>query len=152
MLVMSVDKSEFIVERKVEMKKVLCILFAVLLLTFSLVGCSRYSSHYDTVGHVCSNDSDSAWMSFVEFEGTEVFKLKCKSKDQAIIVYSGKLEAGSLTVYYDCGGTKTELFSLRSGEDIQSAGGYLPKDTIYIIVETSEKCSNGNLSFEVMYG
>ena len=91
-------------------------------------------------------------MSFVEFEGTEVFKLKCKSKDQAIIVYSGKLEAGSLTVYYDCGGTKTELFSLQSGEDIQSAGGYLPKDTIYIIVETSEKCSNGNLSFEVMYG
>ena len=92
------------------MKKVLCILFAVLLLTFSLVGCSRYSSHYDTVGHVCSNDSDSAWMSFVEFEGTEVFKLKCKSKDQAIIVYSGKLEAGSLTVYYDCGGTKRNCF------------------------------------------
>ena len=134
------------------MKKALCTVFAMLLLTFSLAGCNQYSSHYNAVGHVCSLDTDSAWMSFVEFEGNEVFKLKCKSKDQAEIEYSGELEAGSLTVYYDCGGTKTELFSLQSGEDIQSSGAYLPKDTIYIIVETSEKCSNGNLSFKIIYG
>ena len=124
----------------------------MLLLTFCLGGCSHYFSHYYAVGLVCSNASDSAWMSFVEFEGNKEFKLKCKSSNQAEIVYSGKIEAGSLTVYYDCGGTKAELFSLQAGEDIQSAGGYLPEDTIYIIVETSEKCRNGNLSFEVVYG
>ena len=152
MLVMGVDKSKFVFERKTEMKKVLCILFTMLLLTFSLAGCSQYVSHYNAVGLVRSKESDSAWMSFIGFEGTEVFKLKCKSEDQAEIVYSGELEEGSLTVYYDCGGTKKELFSLQSGENIQSAGGELPEDTIYIIVETSERCCNGNLSFKVIYG
>ena len=134
------------------MKKARSVLLAVLFLAVILVGCGKYSSHYFAVGHAYSNDSGSAWMSFVEFEGTEVFRLKCKSKNQAEIVYSGKLETGSLTVYCDCGGTKEELFSLQSGDDIQSAGGHLPEDTIYIVIETSEKCRNGNLRFRVVYG
>lgn len=133
------------------MKRIVLIAFAMLFLSFSLVGCGKYSSHYNTVGHVYSNDSDSAWMSFIEFEGSEVFKLKCNGYNQAIIKYSGELESGSLTVYYDCGGEKQELFSLHSGDDIQGSGGDLPEDTVYIIIETSEKCYNGSLSFDVMY-
>jgi len=91
-------------------------------------------------------------MSFFEFEGQFVFKLKCDSEKQAQIRYIGKLEEGSLTVYYDCGGSKKELFSLRSGDVIQASGGDLPKDRIYIIVETSEKCKNGEVAFELIYG
>ncbi len=134
------------------MKKTLCIVFAVFVLASCLSGCSKYPSHYKAIGHVYSNNTDSAQMSFFEFDGVEVFKLKCKSKNTATIVYSGKLETGRLTVYYDCGGTKKVLVSLQSGDNIQSSGGTLPEDTIYLIIETEEKCCNGNLSFKVMYG
>ncbi|MBO4421999.1 MAG: hypothetical protein J5879_01065 [Clostridia bacterium] len=134
------------------MKRTVLLMFALLLITVGSVGCSKYPSHYNAVGFVHSNDTGSAYMSFYEFDGNIAFKLKCKSEDQAGIKYSGKLEEGNITVYYDCGGTKEELFSIHSGEDIQSSGGYLPEDTIYIIVETSDKCRNGDLRFEVFYG
>ncbi len=131
------------------MKKIALIVFAMLFLAAGLVGCGEYSSHYHAVGHVVSAHSDSAWMSFIEFEGTEVFKLKRKSGDLTTIRYSGSLETGNLTVYYDCGGKKLELFSLSAGDEIESSGGYLPEDTVYVIVETTEKCCNGALSFEI---
>ena len=134
------------------MKKVTSLLLALLFVAFSLTGCGKYVSHYSAVGHVYSNHDESAWMSFVELEGTEVFELKCKSGETARIGYSGKLESGNLSVYYDCGGEKKELFSLHAGDDIQSAGGVLSEDTVYIIVETSEKCGNGSLDFEIIYG
>lgn len=134
------------------MKRIVLLLFALFFVVFGLIGCSKYSSHYNAVGHVYSSDSDSARTSFMEFEGTEVFKLKCKSKNIAGITYSGKLEMGSATVYCDCGGTKTELFSIHSGEEVDSCYDYLPEDTVYIIIETSEKCQNGDFTFEIFYG
>ena len=133
------------------MKRRLLLVFAMLFVAFSLTGCSKYSSHYNAVLHAHSNDSDSAWTSFLELEGTEVFKLKCESDKTARIQYSGKLETGSLTVYYDCGGTKAELFSVESGDEIKECSDELTADTVYIIIETSEKCQNGNFSFEINY-
>lgn len=132
------------------MKRIVPVVLAVLVLALGLAGCSKYVTHYSAIGHATTNDSDSASMSFMEFDGTEVFKLKC-SGDQAAIRYSGQLKTGALSVYYDCGGEKQELFSLRSGDDVHGTGGELPKNTVYIIVETSEKCTNGALSFEVAY-
>lgn len=131
------------------LKKIVISLAALLLIAAALVSCSKYSSHYKAVGFVHSNDSDSAYMSFFEFDGSIAFKLKCKSESQAEIKYSGKLEEGSITVFYDCGGTKKELFSIHSGDDIQSSKGDLPEDTIYIIVETNGKCKNGDFKFDV---
>ena len=133
------------------MKKTVLLWALIILTVISMAGCSKYISHYKAVGFVHSNDSKSAYMSFFEFEGNINFKLKCKSENQAQIKYSGKLETGSITVYYDCGGTKKELFSVCSGDDIQSSGGYLPENTVYIIVEASEKCKNGDFKFEICY-
>lgn len=133
------------------MKKVTSLLLALLFVAFSLTGCGKYVSSYSAVAFAHSNERDSAWMSFLSFNGSQVFKLKCESDNEAAIQYSGKLESGSLSVYYDCGGEKKELFSLQAGDDILSTGGELPEDTVYIIVETSEKCGNGSLSFEIVY-
>ncbi|MBQ0010096.1 MAG: hypothetical protein KBS76_03220 [Ruminococcus sp.] len=133
------------------MKRTVLLLFTMLFLIFSLAGCSKYSSHYHAVAHVHSNSPDSAMVSFYEFDGTEVFKLKCESGKTARIQYSGKLETGSLTVYYDCKGVKTELFSVHSGDEINAYSEEITAGTVYIIVETSEKCQNGVCSFEINY-
>ena len=131
------------------MKRFTVLLFVLIFAVCGLTGCGKYASHYNTVGHVYSGTSDSARTSFMELDGTEVFKLKCESGKTAEILYSGKLETGSLTVFYDCGEGKTELFSLNAGEEINACSDPFPADTVYIIMETREACQNGSFSFEI---
>ena len=87
-------------------------------------------------------------MSFASFEGSMVFKLKCESADEKIN-YNAKLEDGSAKVFYDSNGTKTELFSVNSGDAIGASGGVLQKGTVYIIVETSEEGKGGRFDFVI---
>lgn len=133
------------------MKRNILLLLVMLLVLGSLVGCSSYTSHYSAIAHVRTNSSDSAMVSFHEFVGTDVFQLKCKSDQTAKIQYSGKLESGSLTVYYDCGGMKKELFSLQAGDEIEAFSEPLAAGKVYIIVETNEKCLDGVCSFTICY-
>lgn len=119
---------------------------ALMLLTLS--GCNSYTSHYKAVAFVHTNTTKNASMSFSSFEGTMVFKLKCESVDEKIN-YSAKLEDGSAKVFYDCNGTKTELFSVNSGDDISEIGGALQKGTVYIIVEMSEAGQDGSFNFDI---
>ena len=133
------------------MKKYTLLFLALIIVTFGMTGCSKYSSHYNAVLYAHSNDTDSASASFYKFEGTEVFKLKTESGKTAKIHYFGKLESGSLTVFYDCGETKTELFSVQSGDEINACSDSLSADTVYIIIETSEICESGDFSFEINY-
>ena len=128
------------------MKKVLAVIVAVVLL-LSFAGCGKYSSSYKAVAFVHSNESTSAFMSFYSFDGRMVFKLK--SPGEGDLKYSAKLETGSATVYYDYYGTKTELFSINSGDEIDSHGGYIESGTVYVIVETNGECRNGEFHFSL---
>ena len=128
------------------MKRVFAlILTAMLLLSFS--GCDKYSSKYNAVAFVHSNESDNAFMTFYSFEGRMVFKLK--SSGEGDLKYSAKLESGNVAAYYDYYGTKTELFSLSSGDELNSHGGYIEAGTVYVIVETDGKCMNGDFRFSL---
>ena len=133
------------------MKRYVLLFLALIIVTFGMTGCSKYSSHYSAVLHIHSNDTDSASVIFHELDGTEVFKLKCENGKTARIQYSGKLETGSLTVYYDCGEEKSELFSLQAGDDINACSEELAANTVYVIIETSEQCEIGDFSFEILY-
>ena len=115
---------------------------------FGLVGCGKYQSHYSAVMHVHTNTSDSGTMSFSKFEGTETFTLKCTDSGQKL-KYSGKLDKGNATVYYDNGGNKTELFKVSAGEEIDSTLEGLEKGKLYIIIETDGKCEDGSFDFEL---
>lgn len=117
-------------------------------LLLMLSGCNSYRSHYKAVAFLHTNTSENASMSFSSFEGTMVFQLKCKNADEKIS-YSAKLDEGSANAFYDCSGTKTELFSVSPGNDISDIGGELQKGTVYIIVEASEKCQDGRFSFDL---
>ena len=128
------------------MKKVLAVIAAVVLL-LSFAGCGKYSSKYKAVAFVHSNESTSAFMNFYSFDGRMVFKLK--SAGEGDLKYSAKLETGSATVYYDYYGTKTELFSINSGDELDSHGGYIEAGTVYVIVETNGECRNGEFHFSL---
>ncbi len=133
------------------MKKTAAILLtaAMLILCFALSGCGEHSSSYKAVGFVHSNESDSAFMSFYTFEGRMVFRLRCGSKNEGRLRYAGQLEEGSVTVYCECGGEKTLLFSLGDGGDISPSVERIGKGKVYVTVETDGKCSNGDFWFEI---
>ena len=133
--------------KKQRFVKISVMLLAVMLCASVLSGCGGYSSHYKAIMFVHSNTAKSASMSFMSFEGTMVFILKYEAPEQ--LKYSAKLEEGSATVYYDCDGTKTELFSLKAGEEIESAFSPAGKGKLYVIVETSGECKEGNFKFDI---
>ena len=93
------------------MKKIIPVLVLILLALACLVGCSKYTSRYSAVLLVSTGTSKSGSINFTSFSGTKVFKLKSSGQ----LNYSAELGIGSATVYYDCSGTKTELFSIGAG-------------------------------------
>ena len=122
-------------------------IITVCLILLSMAGCGKYTSKYKAVGFVHSNESSAAFMSFYSFDGKMVFKLK--STGEGDLKYSAKLESGTAVVYYDYYGTKTELFSVNSGDEMESHGGYFEAGTVYVIVETSTECKNGDFHFSI---
>ncbi len=86
-------------------------------------------------------------MSFHSLDGRMAFTLQ--SAGEGDIKYSASLESGAATVYYDYNGTKSELFTIDAGEEVEAHGGYVESGKVYIIVETDGKCMNGAFHFEV---
>ena len=119
----------------------------LLIICLLLPGCSKYSSHFMATAMVQSGDSDSGSLSFHEFKGTYVFNFR--SDDDECIRYKGYVKDGSVTVYYDNGGTKTELFSLESGEEIDDKSEPLKGGKTYVIIESDGEVENGKFEFEI---
>ena len=114
-----------------------------------LSGCGKYVSSHNAVGFVHTNSAKAGDMSFSSFEGSEAFNLQVDSEAGGQIRYSAKLQEGAATVYYDTDGTKKELFSVKAGDDVNASGGTLVKGPLYIIVETTQKCQNGEFHFSI---
>ena len=146
--IMNNEMSKDLGRMKKQFTRVFSAAVIAVLLLFTLSGCNGYVSHYKAVAFVHTNTSKNASMSFSSFEGTMVFVLKCDSADEKINC-SATLENGSASVFYDCNGTKTELFSVSSGDDINEAGGVLQKGTVHIIVEIPEGGQNGRFVFGI---
>ncbi|MBR5090970.1 MAG: hypothetical protein IK093_16200 [Ruminiclostridium sp.] len=133
------------------MKKNFCLLFTAVLLVccFFAAGCSSgYTSSYKAVGFVHTETDELGSMSFAEFEGVKVFELKFKDSFDKSLLYTLKLETGSATIYYDTNGDKVKLTSVKAGDKIDDKLKDLKCETMYIIVETNEKCLNGSFEFK----
>ena len=132
------------------MKKTLRILLAAVTAAclLCLAGCAKYSSGFSAVGCVHSNTAHSAFLNFAHFQGHMAFTLKSKNGTGGQMKASAKLGTGSATVYYD-DGEKKELFSLGAGEELDSVFGPFESETVYIIVETAEKCTDGAFRFDM---
>ena len=123
-----------------------CIL---IIMIFAFGGCTKYASSYKTTLCVSNNTSGNAFIRFSTFEGMESFKLKCKSENGGVLRYSAKLGEGSATIYYDVDDTKKELFTISAGESVEDSIELTGKGTVYIILETSEKCKSGDFEFDI---
>lgn len=131
------------------MKKIATMMIAAVMCVMCLAGCDKYTSKYEAVAFVHSNDPDAASMSFSEFEGTMVFTLE-GWKGGSKLKYSARLEKGSAKISYDCGGTKKALCTIKSGENTKASLDGIEGETIYIIIESDQRCENGRMSFEIL--
>ena len=133
------------------MKKFLSTIIVAMMLVmcFTLSACGdKYTSSYSATLMVRTNTANEASVSFDTFNGTYVMKLKNKGDSEAAITYNIALKEGKIQVYYDYDGTKLHLFEI---ENDHSTTGKLKapanSNTIYIIIESESKCSEGNFSF-----
>lgn len=133
---------------KKRIKALAVIIMAIVLLVLS--GCNGYRSRYKAFLFVHSNRPASSFMSFDSFTGTMVFRMKSKQADGKL-KYSASLGSGSATVYYDCGGGKTELFSIKDGEEIPETEIQVNKGKVRVIVESAGECKEGEFSFDIDY-
>ena len=131
------------------MRKRFKLLAVLMMMTigFTLTGCSTYTSHGNGTMLVEHNDSDDAYFNFSTFDGTKVLKNKASSGDK--MKYTGALDKGNVTVYYDNGGGKKELFIIGAGENVDSTLEGLEKGEVNIIIETDGEASEGKFTFEI---
>lgn len=112
-----------------------------------LSSCSAYSSHYRATMLVQSNTSQKASVSFSTLDGRMVFKMKSKDGSAERMNFSVGLGAGNLKVSVDCAGVKADLLNLKSGDAYSSHLDNIGTGTVYVIIETDGRCSEGNLNF-----
>ncbi|MBR6173682.1 MAG: hypothetical protein IKQ49_11035 [Eubacterium sp.] len=127
-----------------KMKSRLLLTAMFILISFFANGC-KYVSSFSATVCIHSNSSDSGSLQFGSLTGTYVFKMKPDSSNT--LSYTAKLGSGTLKVYYDNEDEKKELFTLHSGETVDSSLTSLKSENLYLIVETDGKCENGDLSF-----
>ena len=133
------------------MKKFVSAVIAVvtLALCFTLSACGvKYSSHYSSSVMVTSNTSDKASVSFDSFSGTYVMQLKNNGSDEVYIDYEATLGEGNIKVYYDFNDEKLSLFDIETNGSVDSkTEAFTGNKTIYVIIESDGKCTDGSFSF-----
>ncbi len=132
------------------MKRYASVIIAVvtLLWCFTLSACgNKYVSHYNAMLMVRENAPNKASVSFDSFSGTYVI-MKNKSADEVFINYEAALGEGNIKVYYDFDGEKLSLFEIGANGSVEGkTEAFTGNKTIYIIIESDGKCSEGSFSF-----
>ena len=97
---------------------------------------------------VSRNISNEASVSFGSLSGVYVIKFNNTGDDEVFITYEAKLEKGNINVYYDYNDEKLNLFEIGTdGSKEGKSEAFTSNQTIYIIIETDGKCSEGSFSF-----
>ena len=132
------------------MKKIAYLLFP--LIGLSLTSCTTYRSHYKAIMLITNQHGGEGSMRFGNFEGQYVFKLKKTTSGEGDIKYSASLEEGHVDVTYVDPISKQELslFSINSGEEVNSHAGYVEKGyKVIIIVKSEGSAHEGNFTFNI---
>ena len=131
------------------MKKVIAFtLLCLIFCTSMLSSCVKYHSSFRALMCVESHNSYIAKLNFSELEGTKVFTLQT-TEEQPYLYYAAQIESGSVTVYYDFEDEKKEWFSIPEGETVSGSLEPGANKTVYIIIETDGKCSEGEFLFKI---
>ena len=133
------------------MKKI-CFILVLLLTVSMLCGCGGYVKSYSATILITSCFGDEADMEFDTFNGTYHFKLKRDGFAENTLDYEAELAKGEMNVYIGVDGEKEWLFTVKGGESreetVTLAPKYADEKTVYLILETADKCMDGDFEFE----
>ena len=133
------------------MKRKTLLIFSLLmaLLTFCLASCDVESSGFIAGKYVQKNNGNSAKISFSSFKGNDDYKIHTSGDSPKTLKYTGKLDSGDASVYYEVSGEKKELFRIKGGEEVNSSIGDINDTSVKIFFEAPEKCKGGEFTFEL---
>ena len=133
------------------MKKIYLALLTIVTIGI-LSACSGYVKNYSATILITSCQGDEASMEFDTFDGTYNFKLKRDGVAENTLDYEASLVEGEMNVYIGVNGEKDLLFTIKGGESydeiIKLNDKYDNEKTIYIILESTGKCVDGDFEFE----
>ena len=129
-----------------------CFVLALLLTLVMLCSCTGYVKSYSATILLTSSHGDEASMEFGTFRGTYHFKLKRDGAAALTLDFEASLAQGQMNVYIGVDGKKELLRTVKGGESYDETitldDKYDNENTIYIILETPDKCVDGDFEFE----
>ncbi len=133
------------------MKKIAFLL--VVALSFALLcSCGGYVKSYSASFLVTSCYGDEASIEFDTFNGTYNFKLKRSGAAEHTLDFEASLVDGEMNVYIGVGGEKELLRTIKGGEFYDETiildNKYDNEKTIYVILESTGKCIDGDFEFD----
>ena len=132
------------------MKKA-CFVLALILILCMLCSCGGYVKSYSATILITSGHGDEASMKFDTFKGSYNFKLKRDGDAEHTLDLDASLGEGEMNVYIGVGGEKELLLTVKGGESYDETitldAKYDNEKTIYVILETTSKCVDGDFAF-----
>lgn len=126
----------------------------VLVLLFSLLmlcSCTAYDKSYWATILITSNHGNEASMRFDTFKGTNNFKLKRDDISENTLELEASLAEGEMHIFVGVDGEKELLLTVQGGEaydeTIALDEKYDNEKAIYIILESTDKCADGDFEF-----
>jgi len=126
--------------------------FVLIFALFMLCSCGGYVKSYSATILITSCQGNEASMEFDTFKGTNNFKLRRDDSAESSIDLEASLAEGEMNIYIGVDGEKERLLTVNGGESydemITLDENYDNEKTIYIILETIDKCVDGDFKFK----
>ena len=133
------------------MKRIFSVL-ALMLSVIMLFSCGGYVNKYSATIMITSCQGDEASMEFDTFKGTYNFKLRRDGDAEHTLNLGASLAEGEINVYIGVDGEKELLRTVKGGESCDETitldDKYDNEKTIYVILESTGKCVDGDFEFE----
>ena len=133
------------------MKKI-CFLLSLILTLVTFCSCGSYVKSYSATILITSCHGDEANMKFDTFKGTYNFKLKRDDDAEHTLDLEATLDEGEMNIYIGVDGEKELLRTVKGGESYDETitldDKYDKEKRIYVILESTGKCVNGDFEFE----
>ena len=129
-----------------------CFILVLILILAMLCSCGGYVKNYSATILITSCYGDEASMKFDSFNGTYNFKLRRDGVAEHTLDIEADLDEGEMNIYIGVDGEKELLCTVKGGESyyetITLDNKYDNEKAIYIILESTGRCKNGDFEFE----
>ena len=117
-----------------------------------LCSCGEYVNNYSATILITSCHDDEASMKFDTFKGTYNFKLKRNGDVEHTLDLDADLAQGEINIYVGINGEKDLLRTIKGGESYDETitldSKYNNEKAIYVIIESTDKCADGDFKFK----